>query len=137
MLMSHMKKWSVIWLIFMIISCQQDPTKDAREVAEKYLEYLYSIKLDDASKFCTKKGQENLAWFASNLTDNELSLIHKRPIISILKSEIQSDTLILVSYRMEQGLVADSLEHVGHIGTKEGTLEVVRVGGKWKIQSEW
>ena len=120
----------------MLISCQNNPTKEAKDVAEKYLENLYACRLDDASKYCTKEAQEDLAWYASNLTDQELSLIIKQPVISILKSHLQGDTLVVVSYRAEQVLVADSLEHAGHFGTKEGTLELLRVGKKWRISSE-
>ena len=77
----------------MLISCQNNPTKEAKDVAEKYLENLYACRLDDASKYCTKEAQEDLAWYASNLTDQELSLITKQPVISILKSHLQGDTL--------------------------------------------
>ncbi len=97
---------------------------------------MFTCNLDEASKFCTKEAQDNLSWYASNLTDRELNLITKRPVINILKSNIQGDTLATINYKAEQVLVADSLEHAGHIGTKEGTLELVRIGKKWKIKSE-
>ena len=97
---------------------------------------MYTCNLNEASKFCTKEAKEDLSWYASNLTDRELNLITKRPVISILKSNLQGDTLISVNYRAEQVLVTDSLEHAGHIGTKEGTLELVRISKKWKVKSE-
>jgi len=133
----YSEKWLILCVIFIILSCQQkDPAKEAESVAENYLEHLYACELDEASKFCTKEAQEDLAWYASNLTDNELSMITNRPKIIITGSNLLDDTLAIVNYKAENVLIADSLEHAGHIGAKEGSVELKRVGRNWKIKSE-
>ncbi len=133
----HSRKWSVLCVIFVILSCQtKDPAKEAENVAENYLEHFYACELDDASKYCSKEAKEDLAWYASNLTDEELGMITSRPEINILGSDLQGDTLARVRYKADKILITDSLEHRGHIGSKEGSVEVKRIGRSWKIMSE-
>lgn len=122
-----------------LISCtpRNNESHAASKVAMSFLESFYTYNFDKAAEFCTSSGTKVISWYASNLTEDELSLVTNRPEIELGETEVQ-DTIGIACFSANHVLVTTSLEEQAHIGTASGRVLLVKKNGDWMVNGlEW
>ena len=152
---------AVIFAIFpALISCNSH-VKEVRvisDTARSFLESFYTCEFETASELCSESGVAELRWFASNLSEEELSLVVRRPKIetgaveinhsdassksgiemSESADEVSNSEIAVVSFEADDVLVVDSLEKAGYIGHSSGKVMLKKKGQKWLVTGlEW
>ena len=87
---------------------------------------------EDEITVTDNKGREEVRWFASNLTEDDLALISPDFEIEIKGSEA-TDSITTVSYYAKNVIICDSLETKGHLGERSIKVTLKNEGGNWKV----
>ena len=117
-------------LPLLFCSCFLD--NKAAETGKAFLENMYSCNFKACDELCTNKGREEVRWFASNLTEDDLALISPDFEIEIKGSEA-TDSITTVSYYAKNVIICDSLETKGHLGERSLKVTLKNEGGTWKV----
>jgi hypothetical protein len=121
---------------FVFSTCSENSQK-ATKTGKDFLENLYTCNFKACDALCTENGREEVRWFASNLTEDDLSIISENVNIEVEDCDI-TGTSATVVYNAENVIVCDSLETKGHIGNKSLTVNLKNVKGNWKVDKlEW
>ena len=116
------------------LSCTEGEQRksEAKNVARQFLESLYVCNFQDAMKICTKEGEKEVLWFASNLTEDDIRLITSQPEIEIEDCETY-DSVTIVTYHASNVIVCDTLEKKGYIGSRSATIHLKQEEKRWKV----
>lgn len=117
-------------------SCSENNPK-AVKTGTDFLENLYTCNFKACDALCTENGREEVRWFASNLTEDDMAIIS--PEIEIEAEECETtDTSASVVYNAKNVIVCDSLETKGHLGDRTLTVNLKNIKGTWKVDRlEW
>lgn len=132
-----MRKSHLITLIagafsVIVFSACTGNSRQASGTGKAFLENLYTCNFKACDALCTENGRKEVRWFASNLTEEDLSLIS--PDIKIEAEDCQiTDTSAFIVYRAENVIVCDLLETKGHLGERTLTLSLRNRKGTWKV----
>ena len=132
-----MKMSRFILLIAGIISvilfsgCSEN-SKKATETGKSFLVNLYTCNFKAADVLCTDYGKEEVRWFASNLTKEDLAIISSNVEVETETCEFSDSTAFIV-YIAKNVIVCDSLETKSHIGTRSITVILKNVNSTWKV----
>lgn len=122
--------------VFIFCGCS-DNSKKAEETGKTFLENLYTFNFKACDALCTDNGKDEVRWFASNLTEDDLTLISPDIEIEIEDGEI-SDSSASIVYNAKNVIVCDSLEIKGHIGNRSLTVNLRNIKGAWRVDElEW
>jgi len=111
--------------------------KKAAETGKIFIENLHTCNFRACDILCTDNGKEEVRWFASNLTAEDLALISKDVEVEIEEYE-SSDSVFSVVYTAKNIIVCDSLETKGHIGERALKVVLRNINGNWKVDKlEW
>ena len=137
MRISHLIALTVCTLSANIFSGCSENSQKATETGKNFLENLYTCNFKACDNLCTDNGKEEVRWFASNLTEDDLTLISPDIEIEVEDCET-SDSSASVVYYAKNVIVCDSLETKGHIGNKSLTVNLRNINGVWKVDKlEW
>ena len=137
MRISHLIALTVCTLSANIFSGCSENSQKATETGKNFLENLYTCNFEACDDLCTDNGKEEVRWFASNLTEDDLTLISPDIEIEVEDCET-SDSSASVVYNAKNVIVCDSLETKGHIGNKSLTVNLRNINGIWKVDKlEW
>ena len=117
--------------LFIFNGCSENSQK-ATETGKTFLENLYTCNFKACDALCTEKGKEEVRWFASNLTEDDLTLISPDLEIEVEDSET-SDSSATIVYNAKNVIVCDSLEIKGHIGNRSLTVNLRKNKGTWRV----
>ena len=150
-----------IFAIFpVLISCNSHgkETRVISKTARSFLESFYTCDFETASRLSSEIGAAEVRWFASNLSEEEMALIVRKPKIEMGEVEIRHSDLLsesedeisespdkltsyevdVVSFEADDVLVVDSLEKAGYIGHSSGNVLLKKKGDKWLVIGlEW
>lgn len=122
--------------VIVLCGCSED-TKKATETGQAFLKSMYTCDFKACDALCTDNGQEEVRWFASNLTEDDLTIISPNVEIDVEDCEI-TDSKASVVYHAKNVIVCDSLESKGHIGERSVTIKLQKRNGKWQVDKlEW
>jgi len=122
--------------VFIFCGCS-DNSQKAAKTGKSFLENLYTFNFKACDALCTDNGKEEVRWFASNLTEDDLTLISPDLEIEVEDSET-SDSSATIVYNAKNVIVCDSLEIKGHIGSRSLTVSLRKSKETWKVDGlEW
>ena len=122
---------AIAFSVILPTGCSENTSK-AVNTGKAFLEYMYTCDFKACDALCTENGRKEVRWFASNLTEEDLSLIS--PDIKIEAEDCQiTDTSAFIVYRAGNVIVCDSLETKGHLGERTLTLSLRNRKGTWKV----
>ena len=120
-----------------LLSGCSERNQKARETGKSFLVNRYTCNFKTCDALCTEKGKEEVRWFASNLTEDDLAIITGDVEIEVEDDDI-SDTEATIAYTARNVIICDSLETKGHLGERSLTLTLKNVNGTWKVEKlEW
>ncbi len=122
--------------MFLLSGCSCN-SKKATDTGRAFLTSLYTCDFKTCDNLCTERGKEDVLWFASNLTEDDLSIISEDVKIKAQDCEIEGNFASIL-YSASNIIVCDSLETKGHLGDRQLTLNLKNIGGSWKVDHlEW
>jgi len=122
--------------MFLLSGCSCN-SKKATDTGRAFLMSLYTCDFKTCDNLCTERGKEDVLWFASNLTEDDLSIISEDVKIKAQDCEIGGNFASIL-YSASNIIVCDSLETKGHLGDRQLTLNLKNIGGSWKVDHlEW
>ena len=70
---------AIVSFSVLLFSCSiaDREARQASQVAESFLESLFTCRFAQADEYCTSAGQTEVRWFASNLTEEELAALRQ------------------------------------------------------------
>ena len=137
MRLSHLTTLMVCAFGAILLSGCSERNMKARETGRSFLENMYTCNFKACDALCTEKGKEEVRWFASNLTEDDLAVITGDVEIEVENDDI-SDTIATIAYTARNVIVCDSLETKGHLGDRSLRLILKNVNGVWKVDKlEW
>ena len=137
MRISHLTTLMACAFSAILLSGCSERNQKARETGKSFLENMYTCNFKTCDALCTEKGKEEVRWFASNLTEDDLAIITGDVEIEVEDDDI-SDTEATIAYTARNVIVCDSLETKGHLGKRSLTLTLKNVNGTWKVDKlEW
>ena len=120
-----------------LLSGCSERNQKARETGKSFLVNMYTCNFKTCDALCTEKGKEEVRWFASNLTEDDLAIITGDVEIEVEDDDI-SDTEATIAYTARNVIICDSLETKGHLGERSLTLTLKNVNGTWMVEKlEW
>lgn len=121
---------------FVFGACSEND-KNATKTGKEFLENLYTCNFEACDALCTDKGKEEVRWFASNLTEDDLTIIPSDMEIEVEDCET-TDTSAAVIFNARNVIVCDSLETKGRLGDRTLTVNLKNDKGTWKVDKlEW
>lgn len=121
---------------FAFNSCSEKYQK-ATKTGKAFLENLYTYNFKACDDLCTDNGKTEVRWFASNLTEDDLTIIPSDMEIEVEDCET-TDTSAAVIFNARNVIVCDSLETKGRLGDRTLTVNLKNDKGTWKVDKlEW
>jgi len=109
----------------------------ATETGKSFLTSMFTCDFEACDAVSTKNGYNEVRWFASNLTEDDLAIISRKVDIDAEDCKI-TDTSASIVYTAKNVIVCDSLEKKGHLGERSLTVLLKKVNGTWKVDGlEW
>ena len=137
MRLSHLITLMVCAFSVIIFSGCSEDCKKAKDTGKAFLESMYICDFKACDALCTENGREEVRWFASNLTEDDLAIISPDVEIETEDCEIYESTAS-VTYNARNVIVCDSLETKGHIGERLLKVILKNENGTWKVDGlEW
>ena len=122
--------------VFLLSGCSENSQK-ATGTGKVFLTSLYTCDFKTCDALCTEKGKEDVRWFASNLTEDDLAVISDDVDIKVEDCEIR-DNYASIIYTASNVIVCDSLETKSHLGERSLTVKLKNIEGSWKVDRlEW
>ena len=126
-------------------SCERQekrPSKNnATTAVEQFCAAFFNLQYEAALQYCTPESQKWIYFAASNVQDEDLSLLRNREGgTSIEVTEIdasETDSIGHATVKVGNFLSMDKIDDKGHIA-EEGIFhfELVKREGKWKVRME-
>ena len=137
MRISHLITLATFCFSAFVFSACSEINQKAAKTGKDFLENLYTCNFKACDALCTANGREEVRWFASNLTEDDLAIIS--PDIEIEVEDCETtDTSASVIYNAKNVIVCDSLETKGHLGNRSLTVNLKNAKGNWKVDKlEW
>lgn len=137
MRISHLIALATCTFSAILFSGCSENSQKAAETGKAFLENMYTCNFKACDDLCTENGREEVRWFASNLTEDDLAIISADVDIEVEDCDITDSTATVV-YNAENVIVCDSLEVKGYIGKRSLTVNLRNVKGTWKVDKlEW
>lgn len=121
---------------FLLCGCSEN-SKKATDTGKAFLKSMYTCNFKTCDALCTERGKNAVRWFASNLTEEDLTLISPYIEIETKDCKIRDNSASII-YIAKNVIICDSLEARGHLGNKSVTIKLENVKGSWKVNElEW
>lgn len=127
-------------------SCHRIPSDDreaATICAQDFTDHFYNYEFDEAYECCTSESRQWLMWHASQLTEEDLTVLNAHPerattdIMQVELSGQTPDSILIATCRINHVWLADSLERPPHYCEQIGcTLTMVKREGEWLVKME-
>lgn len=132
-------RFAILIIASAFISCSfwnEDKTI-IENTAKEFAEDFFCGQISKAVALCTENGKDDVKWYVSNLSENDIKLIKESPNVEIKESQC-SDTSAIVCIALDNVLQCDSLEKSGKAGYKEMSLRIKKTSKGWLIDGlEW
>lgn len=137
MRISHLITLAAFGFSAFVFSACSENDQNATKTGKEFLENLYTYNFKACDDLCTDKGKEEVRWFASNLTEDDLTIISSDIEIEVEDCE-STDTSAAIVFNAKNVIVCDSLETKGHLGDRTLTVNLRNDKGIWKVDKlEW
>jgi hypothetical protein len=135
-----MKKTNKLFLLLLatlMVACSQTPQNQAEKAAVNFSKAMYSLKFDEAKKYCTPDAYKILSFVASNVKQEDLDLLKKSGDVdvSVIESTMdQGDSTATVNLKISNYIQLNMMSGKSIIEKeKDEKVYLVKVKDKWLV----
>jgi len=135
-----MKKNSLFFLLpllILLVACSSTPQSEAEKTAVNFSKAMYSLKLDEAKKYCAPDASRILSFVASNIKKEDLKLLKEagEADISVIDSSIDpGDSTATVNLKISNYIQLNLMTGKATIEKeKEEKVDLIKVKDKWLV----
>ena len=122
--------------VILFYGCSENCNK-ATNAGKSFLTSMFTCDFKTCDALSTANGRKEVRWFASNLTEDDMTIISRDVKIEAENCQM-TDTSASIIYTAKNVIICDSLEKKGYLGERSMTVELKKVNGTWKVDKlEW
>lgn len=135
--MKNVNRFFLFFIVFLIVACSHTPLGQAEKTAVDFSKAIYTLKLDEAKKYCTPNGAKLIEFIASNLKEEDIDVLKDAGDvkISVIGSTVDpGDSTATVNLKISNYLQINLMGGKSTIEKeKEEKVDLVKVGDKWLV----
>ena len=128
---------SALLCLAICFSCKSTPEQEVGNVAKEFVDALYNLDYEKAQSYCTAQSNAIISFFASNISEEHLSMVKKagKAQIDIINVNIcEDETTATVLCRITNYLKLSLLDNQSRIDKEtEKEIDLINDNGKWLV----
>ena len=127
-------------LISSCVSNRNGSEEQLYEVVDSFANNYFNLRYSNAMRFCTDDSHRWLKWAASNVTQEDIDVLHKTDkaaSVQVESAESINDSLSTVRITVNNYLLMDSIGKPGRIVKSDNfIIRAIIKDGKWLVRME-